>query len=57
MHWCIGQAGLQDLPLESVDFSGSKQKSEGLAAFQQEAPGAGCALACGKNGDYMVIVW
>ena len=31
------QAGLHDLPLESVDFSGSKQKSEGLAAFQQEA--------------------
>lgn len=33
----LKQAGLQDLPLESVDFSGSKQKSEGLAAFQQEA--------------------
>ncbi|CAK9024395.1 unnamed protein product [Durusdinium trenchii] len=33
----LKQANLQHLPLESVDFSGSKQKMEGLSAFQQEA--------------------
>lgn len=31
------KAGLQHLPLESVDFSGSKTKMDGLQQFQQEA--------------------
>ena len=31
------QAGLQNLPLESVDFSGSKSKLDGLQQFNQEA--------------------
>lgn len=33
----LKQAGLQNLPLESVDFSGSKSKLDGLQQFNQEA--------------------